>query len=56
MVYYYNPILLRVGHKCCCCDFGGFRGFNGGTEDLFLYCLLDVLEVCDNDRSVLRKE
>ena len=25
------------------------------TEDLFLYCLLDVLEVCDNERGVLRK-
>ena len=56
MVYYYNAILLRVKHKGCCCDFCGFWGFNGEIEDLFLHCLLAVLEVCDNERGVLRKE
>ena len=56
MVYYYNAILLRVKHKGCCCDFCGFWGFNGEIEDLFLHCLLAVLEVCDNERGMLRKE
>ena len=56
MVYYYNAILPRVKHKGCFCDFRGFSGFNGETEDLFLHCLLAVLEVCDNERVVLRKE
>ena len=56
MVYYYNAILLRVGHKGCHRDFSGFWGFNGEIEDLYLYCPLGVLEVCDNERGVLRKE
>ena len=55
-VYYYNSILKRVGHEVCCCDFHGFWGFHGEADDLSIYCLLDVLEVCDNKRSVLRKE
>ena len=55
MVYYYNAIILRVGHKGCCCDFGGFWGFNGEIEYSFLYCPLDVLELCDNEQCVLRK-
>ena len=56
MVYYYNGILKGAGHEGCCCDFDGFWRFRGETEDLFLYCLLDVLEVCDNEKGVLRKE
>ena len=28
----------------------------GEIEDLFLHYLLAVLEVCDNERGVLRKE
>ena len=56
MVYYYNALLLRVKHKGCCCEFRGFWGFNGEIEDLVLHCLMAVLEVCDNDRGVLRKE
>ena len=53
---YYNGILKRAGHEGCCCDFGGFWGFHAEPEDLFLYCLLDVLELCDNERGVSRKE
>ena len=56
MVYYYNAILLRVKHKGCCCDFRDFWGFNGEIEDLFLHRLLAVLEDCDNEKGVLRKE
>ena len=56
MTYYYNAILLCVRHKGCCCDFSGFWGFNSEIEDLFLYCLLDVLVVCDKKRGVLKKE
>ena len=55
MVYYYNAILLHVKHKGCCCDFRGFLGLNGEIEDLFLHCLLAVLEVCDNERGVEKR-
>ena len=51
MVYYSNDVLMR-----CCFDFGSFWGFNGESDDLFLFCLLDVSEVCDNKRGVTRKE
>ena len=55
-VCYYNGILKRSGHEGCSCDFDGFWGFHGETEYLFLYCLLDVLDVSDNEKGVLRKE
>ena len=55
MVYYYNAILLRVKHKGCCCDFRGFWGFNWEMKDLFLHCLLAVLEVCDNETGVEKR-
>ena len=55
-VYYYNGTSKRAEHGGCCCDFGGFWGFYGETKELFLYCLLNVLEVCDNERGVLRNE
>ena len=47
---------IYVGHEGCCCGFGGFWEFNGETEDLFLYCPLNVLEVFENERGVLRKK
>ena len=55
-VYYYDGILKRVGHEDCWCDFGSFWGLHGETEDLFLYCLLDILEVCGIEEGVLKKE
>ena len=56
MVDCYNAILLRVKHEGCCCEFRGFWGFNGEIGDLFLHCLMAVLEVYDNERGVLEKE
>ena len=51
-------MVVRFAKRHFCGGFldGKMTKLNGNTEDFFLVGPVDVLEVCDNERDMLRKE